>query len=76
MNIAQLFSAYAITFGWALTGSVGVAVGIVLALKTFDWSTPKVDEWELIKSGNIPIAIILSSMILAVGLVISSAIRP
>jgi uncharacterized membrane protein YjfL (UPF0719 family) len=68
--------AYLITFGWAIVGSVGMGLGIIIAIKMFELSTRRVDEWELIKAGNIPMALILSSIIIALGLVISSAIHP
>jgi hypothetical protein len=42
----DIFTAYLITFGWAIVGSVGMGVGIVIALKLFDLSTPRLDEWE------------------------------
>jgi uncharacterized membrane protein YjfL (UPF0719 family) len=51
-------------------------VGIIIAIKLFDLSTRKVDEWELIKQGNIAMAIILASVIVSLGLVVASAIRP
>jgi uncharacterized membrane protein YjfL (UPF0719 family) len=72
----EIFSAYLITFGWALVGSVSMAIGIIIALKLFDLSTPQVDEWELVKQGNIPIAIIFASIILSLGYVIGSCVRP
>jgi uncharacterized membrane protein YjfL (UPF0719 family) len=72
----EIFIAYLITFGWAITGSIGMGLGIIIALKMFDWSTTKVDEWALIKEGNIAMAIILASVVISVGLVISSAVRP
>lgn len=72
----EIMTAYLITFGWALVGSVSMALGIVIALKLFDLSTPKIDEWQLIKEGNIPIAIIFGSIILAVGYVIGSCVKP
>ena len=74
--MAQILTAYLITFGWALVGSVSMAIGIIIALKLFDLSTPKVDEWELVKQGNIPIAIIFASVILAVGYVIGQCVAP
>ncbi len=73
---SSIWTAYAITFGWALTGSVSMAVGIIAALKIFDLSTPNVDEWQLVKEGNIPIAIVLSSIILSLGYVIGACVRP
>ena len=72
----SIWMAYAITFGWAIVGSIAMAIGNILVLKLFDLSTPKVDEWELIKAGNVPIAIIFGSMILALGYVIGQCVRP
>jgi uncharacterized membrane protein YjfL (UPF0719 family) len=74
--MAEILTAYLITFGWALVGSISMGIGIVIALRLFDLSTPKVDEWELIKQGNIPIAIIFGSIILSLGYVIGSCVHP
>ena len=71
----DILKAYAITLGWALVGSIGMGVGIVIALKLFTMSTRDVDEWALIKSGNIPMGIILAAVVLSIGIVIASAIR-
>ena len=71
-----VLNAYAITFGWAIVGSVSMGIGIVLALKLFTLSTPRLDEWELVKNGNIAMAVILASVIISVGIVIASAVRP
>jgi uncharacterized membrane protein YjfL (UPF0719 family) len=72
----EIFTAYLITIGWALVGSISMGIGIIITLKLFDLSTRNVDEWELIKQGNIPMAIILASVILSLGLVVSAAIHP
>jgi uncharacterized membrane protein YjfL (UPF0719 family) len=71
-----ILEAYLITFGWAIVGSIAMGTGIVIALKLFTLTTRGVDEWALVKQGNISIAIILASVIIALGLVVSSAIRP
>ncbi len=71
-----IWGAYLITFGWALVGSISMGIGIIITLKLFDFSTRNVDEWELIKEGNVPIAIILGSVIISLGIVVSSAIHP
>ncbi len=75
MNWEQLGIAYAITFGWAIVGSVSMGVGVFLALKIFTLATRGVDEWKLINEGNIPMAIILAALIIAIGLVVSSITR-
>lgn len=72
----SIFTAYLITFGWTLVGSVGMGFGIIITIKLFDLSTRDVDEWELVKQGNIPIAIILAAVIVSLGMVVSSAIHP
>lgn len=72
----EIMSAYLITFGWALVGSISMTIGIIIALKMFDWSTSKVDEWQLIKENNTSIAIIFAAIILSLGYVIGNCIRP
>jgi len=74
--MTEILTAYLVTFGWAIVGSVSMGLGIIIALKLFDLSTRNVDEWELIKQGNIAMAIIMSSVIIALGLVVAAAIRP
>jgi hypothetical protein len=72
----DLLSAYLITFGWAIVGSVSMGIGIIIAIKLFDLATREVDEWALVKAGNIPISIILAAIILSLGIVVSAAIHP
>jgi hypothetical protein len=74
--LQQVLLDYLITFGWAIVGSVAMGLGIIIALKMFDLSTRKVDEWELIKQGNIPVAIILAAVVISLGIVIAAAINP
>ena len=71
-----IFSGYLITFGWAIVGSIGMGLGIIIALKMFDLSTSKIDEWELIKQGNIAMAIVLAAVIISVGIVVAGAVHP
>ncbi len=72
----EVFLSYLITFGWAIVGSVSMGCGIIIAVKMFELSTHRVDEWELIKQNNIAMAIILASVIISVGIVIASATQP
>lgn len=72
----QILQAYLITFGWAIVGSVSMGIGIMITLKLFSMTTRDVDEWSLVKAGNIPIAIILASIIVSLGIVVSAAIHP
>ena len=72
----QIFIAYLVTFGWAIVGSVSMGIGLIIAVKLFEFSTHRVDEWELIKQNNIAMAIILAAVIVSVGIVIASAVQP
>lgn len=76
MTVPAILYAYLITFGWAIVGSVSMGVGIIITIKLFELSTHRVDEWELIKQGNIPMAIILAAVIISLGIVVSAAIHP
>jgi uncharacterized membrane protein YjfL (UPF0719 family) len=53
-----------------------MGAGIIIALKMFTFSTREVDEWKLIRDGNIAMAVILAAVIVALGIVVASAIRP
>jgi uncharacterized membrane protein YjfL (UPF0719 family) len=68
--------AYLITFGWAIVGSVSMGIGIIITLKLFSVSSRELDEWALIRQGNLAMAIVLAAVILSLGWVVSSAVRP
>ena len=72
----EIFKAYLMTLGWAILGSVAVGIGIIIALRLFTLSTRKVDEWDLIQKGNIAMAIVLAAVIMALGIVVASAVHP
>lgn len=73
--MAHLLQQYLITFGWALTGGISLAISIGISLKIYDWLTP-IDEWEEIKKGNIGVSIIMASIIMGTSLVIALSIMP
>ena len=75
MDAQQILLAYLITFGWAIVGSVSMGLGVFLALKLFTLATRGVDEWKLIKEGNIGMAIILAALIISIGIVVASVTR-
>lgn len=72
----DIFQSYLIVLGWAVVGAVSTGLGIAIALKIFELSTGKIGVWELIKEGNVPMAIVLAAVILALGIVVAAAIRP
>jgi uncharacterized membrane protein YjfL (UPF0719 family) len=72
---SDIWIAYLTTLGWAIVGSVSMGLGIIITLKMFTLSTRKVDEWELIKQGNIPMAIIIAAVVLSLGIVVASVTK-
>lgn len=65
----HLLIQYLITFGWALTGAISVALSLGISLKVFDLLTP-IDEWEEVSKGNIGVCLIISSIIIGTSIVI------
>ena len=66
---------YLITFGWAITGAISMAIALGILLKIFSWITP-INEWEEIKKGNIGVAIILTAVIIGTALVVGLTVTP
>lgn len=66
----EIFREYFITFGWALTGAISMAISLGIALKIFMWITP-IDEWKEIEKGNMAMAIIITAVILVFGITIA-----
>jgi len=67
----HIFYEYLITFGWAITGAVSMALALGLAVSIFTWITP-INEWDEIRKGNMAMAIVLASAIIAFALVIAN----
>jgi uncharacterized membrane protein YjfL (UPF0719 family) len=72
----EILTAYLITFGWAIVGSLSMGIGLVLSLTVFSALNRGVDEWKLVKEGSVPMAIVLAAVVVATGIVVGSAIRP
>jgi uncharacterized membrane protein YjfL (UPF0719 family) len=64
---------YMLGYGIAAALVMSIALGILT--KAWDWITP-VDEWEEIRKGNIPVAIVLAAVIIAFAIVVGTAISP
>jgi len=69
MDLNHLLLQYLITFGWALTGAISMALSLSILLKIFSWITP-INEWKEIEKGNVSMAIVLAAVILGTALVI------
>jgi len=70
MNIVN---EYLITFGWAITGAISMAVALPFTLRIFSKLTP-IQEWEEVKKGNLGVSIIMATVIIATAIVVAFAI--
>ncbi|PCI89450.1 DUF350 domain-containing protein [Candidatus Kaiserbacteria bacterium] len=70
----EIFTQYIITFGWALTAAVSMAIAIGVGLKIFTWISP-LNEWDEVKNGNLGMAAILVSVILGMAIVVALTIN-
>lgn len=66
---------YFITFGWAITGAISMAIALGILVKVFSLITP-INEWEEIKKGNIGMAVIMAAVIIGTALVIGLTVMP
>ncbi len=69
--IPDIFVQYALTFGWAMTGTLSIAVALSLMVKLFSSYISPIDERKLIKEGNIAVAIVMGSVIVGTALVVA-----
>jgi len=69
-----LLTQYLITFGWAVTGAISMAIALGLGIKLFSLLTP-INEWKEIEKGNLSAALVVSAVILGFALVIGLTIN-
>lgn len=65
---------YLQSLGWAVVAAIGFSFGIGIGIKVFDLLSTKIDEWEEIKKGNWGVAMIITSIIVMVGLIVIKVI--
>ena len=70
-----LITQYVITFGWALTGAISMAVSLGVLTKLFSMISP-INEWEELKNGNLAVAIVFAAVVIATGFVIGLTVMP
>ena len=61
---------YLRAISWALTASFGFSLGISIALTVFDKLIPNINQWSEIKAGNYGDALIITSIIIMIGIIV------
>jgi uncharacterized membrane protein YjfL (UPF0719 family) len=72
---AMMFQ-YLVTVGWAVAAAVSMGIGLAVALKVFTLLTPKIDEIEELRKGNIAVAVVMAAVVLAMAIVVALTIMP
>ena len=67
---------YLVTVGWAIAGAISMGIGLGVALRAFTALTPKLNEMEELRKGNLAVAIVLAAVILAMGIVVAVTVLP
>jgi uncharacterized membrane protein YjfL (UPF0719 family) len=67
----QLLFQYLIVFGWGVVGAITMAVALAILLKIFTVLTPKIDEMEELKKGNVAVGIMLAGVVIAFAIVVA-----
>jgi uncharacterized membrane protein YjfL (UPF0719 family) len=63
------------TLVWALVASVAMSLSMGILMFVWDKMTPRVDEWEELKKGNVAVAIVMAAVILTFGIVVASVLH-
>lgn len=66
---------FLLMFGYGIAGALMMALALTILVKVWNWITP-INEWEELKKGNIAVAIVLASVIIAFAIVVSAAVAP
>jgi uncharacterized membrane protein YjfL (UPF0719 family) len=76
MDWQFLIYQYIVTLGWALTGAISMGISLGVGLKVYSFLTPDVEEMEELKKGNLAVAILMSSVVIAMGVVVAVTVMP
>jgi uncharacterized membrane protein YjfL (UPF0719 family) len=55
---------------WSIVAAIGFAAAIAIGLQVLHVLTPGVDEWQEMRNGNMAVALLWASFILAVAIVV------
>ncbi len=61
---------------WVMVACFATSCALFILLKVYDYLTPKIDEQEELKKGNIAVAIVLASLILGFSFVVGMILQP
>lgn len=64
------------TFVWTLVASLAMSLSLGVLTYVWDKMTPNLDEFEELRKGNIAVAIVLGSVIIAFALVVCVMLWP
>jgi len=63
------------TLVWAFVASIAMSLALGIVMFVWDKMTPRIDEWEELKKGNLAVAIVMAAVILSFGLVVAAILH-
>jgi len=75
MDFNALLMEFARDIGWAVVASVAMSISLGILLAVYDKLTPRLDEMEELKKGNIAVAIVVAAVILSYGFVVGMIVH-
>lgn len=71
--MTHLFLDWVVTLGWAVVGSIAMALSFFLFIKLFDLFTKDLDELRELRKGNIAVGIFMAGLLIAFAIIVSTA---
>ena len=73
--MSRLLLDWAVTVGWALVGSLAMAVSFFVFVKLFDLFTRSLDEFEELKKNNLAVGIFMAGLLIGFAIIVSTAMK-
>lgn len=71
----KLFIEFARSFAWCLVAALSMGLSLGIVIRIFDMLTPGLDEIDELRKGNVAVAIVLGSVVIACGFVIGMTLH-
>lgn len=66
---------WAVTFGWAVVGSLAMAFSFFIFIKLFDSFTKELDEIKELKNNNLAVGVFMAGLLIAFAIIVSTAMK-
>lgn len=75
VDATALLLSYLKIFGWALVAAISMSFTLGIFFKVYDKMTPKIEEWEELKKGNMAVAVVMAGVAISYGIVVAAVVH-